>query len=285
MRQAIVFALLLVGAVTASAQTVKRDSATGNWRLTYTDGEGKTHTVVVEARDLVAPALFVALESSQGASVYRYELRHLISPRAKTPIFAIRVPCGQSASVSAPPSWNAVRRGDDSLCRFSGRGVRLKPGDSVKGLNITSPLLPAVGEVRVLGSGQGVVWASEDVPDEAARLSHSVDGRDGGWYTLPAVVPRRPASALSTPVVGLDWLSADLSKACTLKWISSAGVCNALRVKLANARTSVDARNLQAARGMLDAFLKELGAQRGKHVDQNAFALLKAIAEETRRRL
>lgn len=285
MRHAIALALLLVGAVSAPAQTLKRDSATGNYHLTYTDFEGKTHTVVVEARDRVAPALFVALESSPSATVYRYELRHLISPRAKTPIFAIRVPCGQTASVSAPPSWNAVRRGEDSFCRFSGRGVRLKPGESVQGLNITTPLLPTIGEVRVIGSAQGVVWASEDVPDEAARLSHTVDGRDGGWYALPAVVPGRHASALSTPVVGLNWLAADLAQACKLEWIASAGVCNGLRAKLANARTSVDGRNLQAARGMLDAFLKELSAQRGKHVDENAFALLEVIAQETRRRL
>lgn len=275
---ALLLAFSLAGS--ACAQTLARDPASGNYRLTF-----GSYTVTIESLDRVAPKLALAVAPAGAALAYTYTLHHQQVPTARTPIVSLDVPCGGVESVAAPLEWNGWLREDASLCSFMYRRSWLEPGQTVTGLAVRSAHLPGIVEARVMGDAETPAWPTEDVPEAVYKLAETVNGRDGGWFRLKAVGPVRDRSSLGSPATGIAWLLSDLREACDAGWISARGVCASLREKLDNARKSLDRVNRPAARGHLDAFLQELEAQRGKHVDDNAYTLLKVIAEETRRRL
>jgi hypothetical protein len=107
--------------------------------------------------------------------------------------------------------------------------------------------------------------------------AHSVRGITLGVEPFPVGV---------SPSVLLDRVQAFLPQLCgDLAWITNQGICNSLHVKLRNAQRSVTSANQEAARGQLAAFLNELEAQRGKHVTDSAYWLLKMNAEIVLERL
>jgi hypothetical protein len=73
------------------------------------------------------------------------------------------------------------------------------------------------------------------------------------------------------------------TRACSLAWITNAGVCRSLQAKLDAAAASLRRGDAQSATGQLQAFLAELeaqhGRQPGKHVTDNAYWLLKVNAQ------
>jgi hypothetical protein len=75
------------------------------------------------------------------------------------------------------------------------------------------------------------------------------------------------------------------ARSCELGWITNAGVCRSLRVKLDQTAASLGRGQTPAARGQLQSFLNELDAQHGGHVTDNAYWLLLINAEFLRSRL
>ena len=74
------------------------------------------------------------------------------------------------------------------------------------------------------------------------------------------------------------FLEAARSGACDLTWISSPGICNSLAQKLTAASAALARGDTVAAKDQLGAFRNELDAQRGKHVSENAYWLLRPNA-------
>ncbi len=74
-------------------------------------------------------------------------------------------------------------------------------------------------------------------------------------------------------------LVADLETACQLKLIGPAGICRSLKAKADAASAALSRGNTQAARGSLQAFLKELNAQNGKRIKEPALTILREEAE------
>jgi len=99
--------------------------------------------------------------------------------------------------------------------------------------------------------------------------------------TTVGVVPR-PADTTSAGLTARLRFLADRS-CSTLRWITSQGVCNSLRVRLDRVAASVAADRREAAAGELRAFVQELEAQHGprpgKHVGDHAYWLLRVNAE------
>ncbi len=62
-------------------------------------------------------------------------------------------------------------------------------------------------------------------------------------------------------------------------WITNNGIINSLNVKLRAAKESLQKDKKETAANQLKAFINELNAQKGKHINENAWALLKANAE------
>ncbi|MGB7211166.1 MAG: hypothetical protein WBC97_00915 [Gemmatimonadales bacterium] len=96
------------------------------------------------------------------------------------------------------------------------------------------------------------------------------------FVTTIGVVPA-PSSSSSTDLIAL--LQAASSNACTMAWISNAGICTSLSQKLTAASASLTRGDTTAAKTQLGALQHELDAQRGKHVTDNAYWLLKTNAE------
>jgi hypothetical protein len=117
---------------------------------------------------------------------------------------------------------------------------------------------------------------SEAAPD---AIKHLFPGFQP-WYinafqgqTLSAQV--LPDSQLQ-PALLIQRLISLKEQAASLGWIDNHGAANSLDQKLKNALADLQRGDNQAATGVLNAFLNELDAQHGKHVNDSAFFLLKA---------
>ena len=74
-------------------------------------------------------------------------------------------------------------------------------------------------------------------------------------------------------------LLGDVRRACQLGLIAPDGVCRSLEAKAGAAADSLGKGNSHSAHGQLGAFLKELAAQGGKHVQEPALTILREEAE------
>lgn len=99
--------------------------------------------------------------------------------------------------------------------------------------------------------------------------------RDAG--KLVPVLEQRRASA--SPGSLLEGLQARERAACRAEWITNAGICNSLGVKLNAAAAGIARGQNTVGRNVLDAFLSELAAQRGKAVNEHAYVLLAGNAQ------
>ncbi len=77
----------------------------------------------------------------------------------------------------------------------------------------------------------------------------------------------------------LDTLISYKHRALSLGWIDNQGIVNSLDSKLDNARKKLVSGDSTAAKNILNAFVNEVEAQKGKHLTSEAYALLKYNAE------
>jgi hypothetical protein len=158
----------------------------------------------------------------------------------------------------------------------------LHPGQTTPDLTLVGRGIPGV--VRY--------WAVPDLEAHPPRYVDEDDSEDSYFVysdtgTTVGIVPV-PASA--TPASLAARLRALTSRACgRLGWISRAGVCQSLDVKLAHAQSALASGEMTVARNELGAFLDELDAQHGpqpgKAVSDEAYALLSLNAAFLRSRL
>ncbi len=111
-------------------------------------------------------------------------------------------------------------------------------------------------------------------PEVSPMLQRSIRGTTVGVAPLP---PNATAASLTARLRSL------LGRSCgELKWISQAGVCHSLDVKLAHAEEAFNSGQVAVAREQLAAFMSELDAQHGpqpgKYVGDSAYALLQSNA-------
>lgn len=276
-------AALLSGSMRSGAQTVERDPSTGAHRVTYTALDGNEYTVVVRAHDNVAPVVSVSIERRNEAFVYRYTLKHLRTPTAEPGIgsFHLRCPFEDPAlSMRHPSSWRAWSdtTGGRRDCSFAPAGAPLPPGQEVTGLELVSGWLPQISVARVQGlAGVTVLESEEDTPPEVVELVNDLMVRpDAG--TGRGVLTLVPSWLTAGSWIAL--ILGDLDESCELGWIDDSGVCGGLRSQLERARA---AARTETIREHLLSFLAELeaehGSEPGKHVNDNAYWLLKTNAE------
>jgi hypothetical protein len=80
-------------------------------------------------------------------------------------------------------------------------------------------------------------------------------------------------------VAWIDTLISYKHRAYDMGWITDQGIANSLDQKLENARRQLEQGNKKAAKNILEAFVNEVEAQKGKHLSSEAYALLKFNAE------
>lgn len=139
-------------------------------------------------------------------------------------------------------------------------------------------MLPGTTGPRLEYASLGVVgvvqaWALPyvPVPTEGDVMSSSDIEPAPVFVTTIGVVP---APSISSSADLIAFLQTASSNACTMAWISNAGICNSLTQKLAAASASLARGDTTTAKHQLGAFENELDAQRGKRVSENAYWLL-----------
>jgi hypothetical protein len=80
-------------------------------------------------------------------------------------------------------------------------------------------------------------------------------------------------------IVSIGDLAADVTASCGMKLIEPGGLCQSLKAKADASDAALKRGNKRAATGNLHAFLNELKAQDGKHIQEPALTILREEAE------
>jgi len=266
-----------------------RSGSAGDYTITY-QVDGERHQVVVESADRISPDLqLTSLEFRNGVGSYEFTLSNRDRPPAlegRGILTAILSCEGDSRALNAdieqPTGWRLrvyPVEGGAGSCQFEAglRGI-LDPGGVVTGLRLTSTLLPGISLVDAVGvSAGGNVTTGEDTPDSVVRLMAFASSKG---VSFSAVTPSRPPESLSDPGNTVVALYADLAFTCDVAgWVEDRGLCRSLQAKIQSASAALGRGQQNTAKNQLSAFRAELDAQRGKHVNENAYFLLSVIAD------
>ena len=83
----------------------------------------------------------------------------------------------------------------------------------------------------------------------------------------------------------IDMMISDVEESFQKGWIDNHGIANSLKKKLENAQKQLDKGNTNSVRNKLHAFINQIEAQKGNHVSDEAYHLLKFNAECVMQRL
>ncbi len=181
------------------------------------------------------------------------------------------------AGVDVPADWRGLVSHDGwmswydlfALGPYDG-GSGVPPGDTLS-VAFRSTYLPGVRRWRAAPDFDSC--CSEPVLDEYGEIEgynlpplNAATGYTVGPTTAPGAVE---LSALETQLI---------SSCVTLGWITNAGICNSLQVKLAAAAANLAAGNRTAASNELQAFANELDALNVKFISPEAYWMLKINA-------
>jgi hypothetical protein len=244
---------------------------------------------IILALLVVAPAAFAqivpvgfAARAHVDSAYYRGDtlyVTHTVSNSASSPQrmwgFVLETPAPVAAQ-SRPTSGHWFLNLDDFDGRRSAQWMALGDAKTPAGghtppLSVGAVGLPDVVTYWVVAYTPPKQTEDPDrEPEENPMLQRSISGKTVGIGPVPS------AADAGSLVVRLRSL---LRGACgELAWISEPGVCRSLAVKLAHAQRALASGAPAVARADLAAFTNELSAQHGpqpgKHVSDEAFALL-----------
>lgn len=176
-----------------------------------------------------------------------------------------------------PSGWRGIIQ-PNGMVRWRAPGEGLKsidpilPGASREDFVLRSTYLPGVRAFELLPDYPHFCcpYPAGDPRNERGQVRTPEDFHSVGLTIGPLHAPE----ALTPELV-----AGQLSAACAAGWITNAGVCNRLRVKLEHAVQAAARGYVAGARSVLNSVLNELEAQHGtepgKHVTDNAYFLLK----------
>lgn len=148
----------------------------------------------------------------------------------------------------------------------------IKPGQSLSGFSFESNSPPGI--VDFYAAGYARLLTTEEEPESTFPPGHTfLDDLFKGKTIGPVAV------ADKTPRGLIDRLITLKDETPKYNWITNQGILNSLNVKLNAAKESIAKGNNKTAVNQLNAFINELDAQKGKQVNENAWALLRANAE------
>lgn len=212
--------------------------------------------------------------------LFKYEYSLYSKPTSIQDIWTfdieIRISC---ESVTAPGGWSGgvmehlpppgpiVEWGSDY------ETFRIRPGNSISGFSLQSKGVPGITTSHTLG------WVA--TPSYEAGMAPE-DNRPK-WpedsVKTRTIGPVPPPSYPFDPLAFADYINRMKDESSTLGWIDNEKIAASLGKKLFNARKSIGKKDKRAAKNELRAFIDLLEAQKGNHVNDSAFYLLKPNAE------
>jgi hypothetical protein len=202
---------------------------------------------------------------ADGRQRVSYTLHNGRSSQAPLFEFAVESPVTVADATSPDPEHivTAVRDLSGDIASWGWIAYQLAPGDRATNLSYEAVGLPGFVRYRVLPYTDTPVAGENGIviADETDAIGPRFEG-NGREFRLGRTVGIVAVPGDATPQALKARLGTLLNEACTLGWIDSRGICNSLRVKLGTQK------------GGLQAMQHELDAQRGKHVNEAAYALL-----------
>ncbi len=157
----------------------------------------------------------------------------------------------------------------------------IQPGVSLSGFGVKARSLPAIKRFFVEGFTQNDIpdgeFSEEELHGEVGELVDFFNNTFSGHTLGPDAIPE-----VITPEALIERLIALKHQAASLDWFfgpGAAGIVKSLDAKLNAAKDSAGRGNKAAAANQLGAFINELNAQKGKHLNDNAYFLLKPNAQ------
>jgi hypothetical protein len=149
----------------------------------------------------------------------------------------------------------------------------LKPGQALTGFSLQSKGVPGI----VISYNQGYPkrpWFPEGQARSEDRPKWTEDS-----VKTKIIGPVPPPSDPFNPVTFTDYIIRMKGEAFALGWIDDREIETSLAQKLFNARKNLGKKDNNASINELKAFIVELVAQKGKHVNDSAFYLLEPNAK------
>lgn len=138
------------------------------------------------------------------------------------------------------------------------------PGEADSSFTYTTEALPFISRYYIQGSNETPTNVSfEEIVQDIK--TNSISGSTLG----PADPPNPFKESVFT-----GSLHSYTTRACELQWITNKGVCNSLESKLKNVSRHLDKGKSKQAGNVLEAFIKEVEAQKGKHLTSEGYGLL-----------
>lgn len=208
-------------------------------------------TVELQSGDAVRITYRVRFHSSAADTLSEFAV--------KSPVAVQRITPGTRGSTSI---FGMTREGDSDAASWGWTSSEPVDGQTSAPVSYEAIGLPGIVSFRAARWVPSREAGPGELDQDPGILSYDEADADQVIGKTVGVVPF--PSDMSSEAMGrrAEALAAD---ACALGWIDNAGVCNSLRVK-------IRARHW-------DALLHELDAQRGKHVDDNAYFLLYPTAQ------
>ncbi len=155
----------------------------------------------------------------------------------------------------------------------------LAPGDSLF-FSFSTESLVGISNFYIQSFNDFPPVASLNATDEEHKEDIKTNSVSG--HTLG---PWLPDSSMSL-IDFTDTLQTFRRRSCEeLGWITNKGICNSLDVKLQNVERHLERNKPRQAGNVLNAFLNELNAQRGKHITEEGYVLLYYNAEYLQKRI
>lgn len=247
-----------------------------------------------EPHNRATATVSVLINSTDGRLEYIYDVHNSSSSERAITSFRVQIDVPVSSfTATGPASWDSfsccIRDENRRLASnivvggwlYGEESSQIRPGATLPGFKIAGQSVPGIKRFFVESNSATVVPDAEPgdqaEADALTELTDFFNDSSAGITLGPEPLPSSidPASLV-------DRLITFKHQSASLGWITgsgASGIVKSLDAKLDAAKAAVARGQNKAAVNQLNAFIKELQAQRAKHINDNAFLLLKTNAE------
>ncbi|MBI2385944.1 MAG: hypothetical protein HYV14_08015 [Elusimicrobia bacterium] len=243
-----------------------------------------------EPHNKATATVTVLISPINGHLEYIYDVKNSTSSERAITSFKIQIDVPvSSATTTGPTTWDSFDCCIQDKNRMLASNIvvggwlygvessQIQPGATLSGFKITAQSVPGIKRYFIESNSATVVPEAEPGDQEEAdaltELTDFFNDTTSGVTLGPEPVPD-----LIDPTSLIDRLIAFMHQSVSLGWFfghGSEGIVKSLDAKLDAAKVSIARGQNKTAVNQLNAFVKELQAERDKHVNGSAFLLLK----------
>lgn len=250
--------------------TVSFDAAKKQFKYAYEFGNPQKGTSAIDSI-----AIFIGFDASKEEALSSEDLEKCRPNFHSSFNFVNKrlpvIPVGATAQKGWDCDYAALSGSSSGSYRWSAENseAEIRPGSTGMGFGLISYGLPGLREI-LLEPDIDVDALPEEYDENEEKTDQLHERVKWSGITIgPKAPPKKfVPSEFLTYILSLEEESVKQS------WVSDPEFCKSLEAKLRNAQVKLDSGGKDAARGLLNAVMKELVAQKGKKINSTAFGLL-----------